>query len=362
MYYMKRKATLKDVARLSKVSTVTVSNVLNGRPNVSERTRTRVLNAIKRTNYSVNLAAKGLAGGHTNMLGVLIPDLATQYMGEIVWGISQEARQNSLEMLLSTALDVARERNQLNFLENITDGLILVLPHNTDDNLRLSLNGKPVVMVDHRGSTIKLPSIDVDNYAGGRMATEYLLRLDHRRIGFISGFFEASASRFRGYKEALVNAGISFDPTLVVAGDFYQPSGFNGTNQLLNLSNPPTAIFAANDLMAFGALEAIKEHGLRVPQDISVIGFDDIPMANQVFPPLTTIRQPLAEMGRAAVRMMLAKLRGVEPPSHRITLATELVERASTRTWRNRSGSKEEVMINKTGLDIKQRKKDAVFR
>ena len=161
-------------------------------------------------------------------------------------------------------------------------------------------------------------------------------------------FSRLLAARLRGYKEALVNAGISFDENLVVAGDFYQPSGFRATNELLALAKPPTAIFAANDLMAFGALEAIKEHGLRVPQDISVIGFDDIPMASQVFPPLTTIRQPLAEMGRAAVRMMLAKLRGVEPPTNRITLATELVERASTRAWRNRSGSKEEVIINKT--------------
>jgi LacI family transcriptional regulator len=357
---MKRKSTLKDVARLAKVSSVTVSNVLNGRPNVSERTKTRVLSAVKRTNYSVNLAAKGLAGGHTNTLGVLIPDLATQYMGEIVWGISQEARQNNLEMLISTALDTTRERNQLHFLENITDGIILVLPHNVDDDLLPSLNGKPVVMVDHRGSTIKLPAVNIDNYAGGRMATEYLLRLGHERVGFISGLFEASAARLRGYKEALVNAGLSFDKTLVVAGNFYQPSGFSGTTQLLNLAKPPTAIFAANDLMAFGALEAVKERGLRVPHDVSVIGFDDIPMASQVFPALTTIRQPLAEMGRAAVRMMLAKLRGVEPPSNRITLATELVERTSTQAWRNLS--KEEVTINKAGLEVKQRKKDIVMR
>ena len=127
---MKRKATLKDVARLAKVSAVTVSNVLNGRQNVSESTKARVMNAVKRTNYSVNLAAKGLAGGHTNTLGVLIPDIATQYMGEIVWGISQEARAANIEMLISTALDIKRERNQLYFLENITDGIILVLPHN----------------------------------------------------------------------------------------------------------------------------------------------------------------------------------------------------------------------------------------
>jgi LacI family transcriptional regulator len=355
-----QKVTLKDVARLAKVSAVTASNVLNHRHNVSQETRERVMSAVAKTGYTTNIVAKGLAGGRTNTLGVLIPDLSTQYMGEIVWGVSQEAKQADMEMLISTAFDTDRERSQLHFLQGITDGLILILPH--VEELNLSKNGKPVVMVDNRGSTVKLPVIDVDNYAGGRMATEHLLGLGHERIGFISGRFEASASRLRGYKEALVNAGLAFDETLVVTGNFLQPSGFTATNHLLNLSNSPTAIFAANDLMAFGALEAIKERGLRVPHDISVIGFDDIPMASQVFPPLTTIRQPLAEMGRAAVRMTIAKLRGVEPPSQRITLATELVERASTRVWRSHSGSKKEVSKGKTGLDIKQRKKDAVVR
>ncbi len=290
------------------------------------------MNAVTRTGYTTNMVAKGLAGGRTNTVGVLIPDLATQYMGEIVRGVSNELRQAGMEMLISTALDTNRERNQLHFLQDLTDGLILILPHSDDDELQIAQrDGKPVVMVDHRGSTIKLPAVDTDNYTGGRMATEHLLSLRHERIGFISGLFEASVSRLRGYKEALLNAGIAFDESLVVAGNFFQPGGFTATNQLLSLAKPPTAIFASNDLTAFGALEAIKEYGLRVPRDISVIGFDDIPMASQVFPPLTTIRQPLAEMGRAAVRMMIAKLRGVEPPSQRITLTTELVLRGTTR-------------------------------
>jgi LacI family transcriptional regulator len=327
-----RKATLRDVARLAKVSTVTVSNVMNQRHNVSSKTRERVMNAVRRTGYTFNMAARGLAGGRTNTLGVLIPDIATQYMGEIVHGVSNEVRQAGMELLISTALDTTRERNQLHFLQGITDGLILILPHSDDDELQIAgQDSKPIVMIDHRGSTIKLPAIDTDNYTGGRMATEHLLGLRHERIGFISGLYEASSARLRGYKEALVNAGLPFDENLVVAGNFLQPGGFAATTQLLSLPKPPTAIFAANDLTAFGALEAVKELGLRVPHDISVIGFDDIPMASQVYPPLTTIRQPLAEMGRAAVRMMIAKLRGVEPPSQRITLTTELVVRGTTR-------------------------------
>jgi LacI family transcriptional regulator len=360
---MKRKATLKDVARLAKVSTVTVSNVLNDRQNVSAATRTRVMSAVRRTNYSANLAAKTLAGGRTNTIGLLVPDLSTQYMGEIARGVLNEIRKAGMELLISTYFDDMRERNQLTLLQNITDGLILLLPYTNDTEIQtIEQSGVPVVVVDHRGSDIKLPAIDIDNYSGGRKATEHLLRLNHKRIGFIAGHFQASTDRLRGYTEALLNAGVPFDKNLVVKGGFSQPGGFSATTQLLTLSDPPTAIFAGNDLSAFGAMEAIKEQGLRIPNDISVIGFDDIPSASDVYPPLTTIRQPLAEMGRAAVRMMLAKLRGVEPPSQRITLATELVERASTRVWRNRSDSKEEVIVNKTGRDIKQRKKDIVLR
>jgi LacI family transcriptional regulator len=347
-----RKTTLKDLARLAKVSTVTVSNVLNQRPNVSQETRVRVMEAVQRTGYTANLAARGLAGGRTNILGVVVPDLSTQYLGEIVRGVSAEVRSAGMEMLISTALNTKSERTQLELLHNITDGLILILPHTDDDEIQsLEQEGVPIVMVDHRGSTIKLPAVDVDNYTGSRQATEYLLGLNHSRIGFIAGLYAASSARLRGYKEALLNAGVPFDKTLVVQGNFLQPSGFAAMTKLLELSKPPTAIFAANDLTAFGAMEAIKEHGLRVPDDISVVGFDDIPMASQVYPPLTTVRQPLAEMGVAAVRMMIAKLRGVEPPSKRITLPTELVVRATTRDLKRSSSSLKPSSAKKGGVD-----------
>ncbi len=345
------KATLKDVARLAGVSTVTVSNVLNHRHNVSVLTRQRVNEAVQKTGYRVNLVARGLAGGRTNTLGILVPDLTTQYIGEIVRGVNDEIRRAGMEVLISTASDDVKERSQIDLLQEISDGLILILPHNTDYDVSLfEKNNIPMVMIDHRGSSIPLPAVDVDNYYGGRRATEYLISLNHTRIAFIQGRYEASSLRFKGYKEALLNAQLSFDESLVANGEFSQPGGFAAANQLLSSDNPPTAIFAANDLSAFGVMEAIKEKGLRIPHDVSVIGFDDIPMASQVFPPLTTIRQPLLEMGVAAARMLLAKLRGIEPPSNRITLATQLVERASTRVWRNRSNSKEEVVIKKLFL------------
>lgn len=331
---MKRemRVTLKDVAQLAGVSAVTVSNVLNNRPNVSQGTRARVQAAIEQTGYRVNIAARGLAGGRTNTIGMLLPDMATQYFGEIVRGAGDEMRSFGMEMLIATASDMARERSQMAFLQGITDGMLLILPRTADEVLMaVEKTGIPVVVIDHRGNKIMLPSVDVDNYNGARVATEYLIRLGHRRIGFVAGpkGYGASSARLRGYKEALLNAKLPFDKKLVAQGDFLQPSGFAAGRQLLALPRPPSAIFASNDLMAFGVMEAVKEQALRVPDDVSVVGFDDIPMASQVYPPLTTVRQPLYQMGIAASRMMIAMLRGVSPPSSRITLLTELVERAS---------------------------------
>ncbi|MEZ4606067.1 MAG: substrate-binding domain-containing protein, partial [Deinococcales bacterium] len=231
-------------------------------------------------------------------------------------------------------------------LQEICEGIILILPHDANEKVKNINYSVPVVMIDHRGSTVNLPAIDVDNYRGARLATEHLIALGHQSIGFITGKFEASLSRLRGYQEALLNANLVFDEALIQTGDFTQPSGFKAANKLLALGKPPTAIFAANDLSAFGVMEAIKEKGLKIPHDISVIGFDDIPMASQVYPALTTIRQPLLEMGVAAARMILAKLKGVEPPSKRITLSTELIRRASTGPWPKNVPDQREVRIS----------------
>lgn len=329
----KQRATLKDVARIAKVSAVTVSNVLNNRPNVSKTTRRRIQEAIEQVGYSANLAARGLAGGRTNTIGMLLPDLRSQFVGEIVRGASEETRSFGLEMIISTASDLAKERSQVAFLQGITDGLLLVIPRTSDDVLlEMEEPNHPVVVIDHQGEKIMLPSVDVDNYSGARQATEYLISLGHERIGFVVGakHLAASAARLKGYREALLNAGIALEKELITQGDFLQPSGLIAGQKLLSLKKPPTAVLASNDLMAFGAMEAIRLRGLRIPDDISVMGFDDIPMASQVYPPLTTMRQPLYEMGVAAARMLISLLRGVKPPSSRITLQTGLVERATT--------------------------------
>jgi LacI family transcriptional regulator len=334
--------TLADVANHAGVSTMTASRALNGRSGVSQSTRDRVVASSKALGYVANISARGLVGGRMNILGMVVPDLATQYTGEVVAGAGEAANELGFDLLLyTTSSDVGRERERAVLLTNgLADGILAVLPQDPENVLgALSKSGIPVVIVDHRGAITNLPAIAVDNYTGARLAVEHLVALGHRRIGFLEGVgdVDCSRERLRGYREGLLNAGIEFDQGLVRPGEFKQPNGFQATTALLEQAAPPTAIFAANDLSAFGAIEAIKERGLRVPDDVSVVGFDDIPMASQIFPTLTTVRQPLHQMGASAVNLLVSMVVGLNPVTQRIHLPTELIVRASTGPVRKES-------------------------
>jgi LacI family transcriptional regulator len=195
-------------------------------------------------------------------------------------------------------------------------------------------------LVDHRGGDEKAPAVAAANWQGAYKATEYLIELGHRRIGFITGAMDqiCAQDRSAGYEAALADHGITFDPELVFEGDFFRPLGYAGARALLELSHPPTAIFASNDVSAFGVMEAVREHGLRIPDDVSIVGFDDIPQAAHVHPPLTTVRQPLEEMGRAATRMLLEHIQDPLHPPERVQLPTELVLRQSCCPNRSHAG------------------------
>jgi LacI family transcriptional regulator len=215
-----------------------------------------------------------------------------------------------------------------------TDGVILALTELTREQLdQLRSGGIPLVVVDPVNlPDPELPSVGATNWAGGMAATEHLIGLGHRRIGAITGPADYLCSRARidGYRSALDKAGIEFDPALVRHGDFEHEGGFARGGDLLGMSEPPTAIFAGSDQQALGVYEAARQHGLRVPQDLSVVGFDDLPVARWVSPPLTTVRQPLAEMGRAAAQILGDLVDGVPPRSKRMELSTELIVREST--------------------------------
>ncbi len=329
--------TLADVAVHAGVSKMTVSKVVNRKPGISEATRTRVLESVETLGYTVHASARALAAGRADTLGVLLPDLYSQYISEILRGSDEVALGAGQELLISTTRVRHEQRNIGRFSPGLVDGLLIVLPNSLQSYERaLNTLRLPVVVIapgeEEASENPQFPSVDADHYTGARLAMDHLLSLGHRRIGFISSTTHSAPSlkRLRGYREGLLTAGIALDRDLEATGDFTQQTGFRAARTLLALPEPPTAIFAINDVSAFGAIEAVKDWGLRVPEDVSVIGFDDIPQASQVYPPLTTIRQPLLEMGAAGTRQLLNLIHGVGAVSDTLILPTELIVRSST--------------------------------
>lgn len=327
--------TIFDVAREAGVSYSTVSRVVNNK-GVSADKRERVVKAMADLGYVANLQARSLAGGRTNIIGLLVHGLNVSYFGEIVRGIDDELGLRNYDLMLyTTHRRKLRESAYVTRLtRNLVDGLLLVLPRNTETYIEmLRQRHFPHVLVDDRGVNFSAPAVGATNQRGGYDATRYLLDLGHRRIGFITGDMTlgSAVERLEGYRLALTEAGLAVDPQLIAEGDFMQPKGYSAATQLLRLPQRPTAIFASNDVSAFGAMEAARVLGLRIPDDCSIIGFDDIPQASQVHPPLTTVRQPLAEMGRAAAQLLLTYIEQPDAPIQRIELPTELIIRESCR-------------------------------
>jgi LacI family transcriptional regulator len=326
------RVTIIDVAREANVSFATVSRVVNGKGYVSAQTREKVMQAMTRIGYTVNRQARALAGGRHQVIGLLVPDLDTSYIGEILRGIDEELVANSYDLMLYTTHQRrTRESVFANSLTNgMTDGLLMILPMAPEayvDSIRR--RGFPFVLIDHEGLDREGPSVGATNREGARQAMRYLLGLGHSRIGIITGNMEMDCARERlaGCEEALAAAHLPLDADLVRTGDFHRSLAFALTQELLALPNRPTAIFAANDVSAFGVMDAIRTAGLRVPHDISVIGFDDIPDARWTHPPLTTVHQPMREMGQRAARMLLQSIEHPDLPPQRIELPTELMVR-----------------------------------
>lgn len=326
------RVTIIDVARAAGVSYATVSRVLNDDPYVKLETRERVSAALDRMGYVANRQARSLRTGRSQMIGLLVRDLGTGYVGEIVAGIDAEIAGTDREMLLFTTHQQAREPEYVaTIVGGMADGLLLVLPFDVEPYGELLAQRRfPYVLIDYEGSAVG-PAVSCTNRQGVYEGTSYLFSLGHRRIGFITGNMAMGSARSRllGYRQALSDHGLAEDPALVVEGDYQQPAGHAGALALLALPNPPSAIFASNDVMAFGAMDAIRNVGLRIPQDVSVLGFDDVPQAAGVSPALTTVHQPLHEMGRQAVQMLLACIDDPGRPFEYRELATKLVPRNS---------------------------------
>jgi LacI family transcriptional regulator len=337
------RVTIIDVAAEAGVSFGTVSRVINNDVHVKPETRERVLDAMQRLGFVANRQARSLAGGKSNMVGVLVPDLGTGYIGEIIRGIDTELSLTGLDLILyTTHRTAAKEANYVaNLAKGMVDGFLLVLPRNPADYIgTLTRRNFPFVLIDHQGTGEDCPAVGATNWQGAYNATEYLIKLGHKRIGFITGSMDlgCAVDRLEGYRSALHTHHISDTPDLIYEGTFFQPDGYAGASVLLDLAEPPTAIFASNDVMAMGVMDAVRNRGLRVPDDISVVGFDNIPQSAAVYPSLTTVQQPLEQMGRVATQMLLGILKTPEKDAGRIALPTELIVRGSTSAPKDRTG------------------------
>jgi LacI family transcriptional regulator len=326
--------TIIDVANEADVSYATVSRVINNKGSINPATREKVLRAMAKLGYVANLQARSLAGGRSNVIGLLVYDLNTSYIGEIMRGIDDELANANYDVMLYTTH--RRKTKESAYVATLTrglaDGLLLVLPHEPAGYIEtLRRRNFPYILIDHRGNGQDGPAVGATNWQGAYEATSYLLELGHHSIGFITGRMDEGCAqdRLAGYKSALKAWGLPIDPDLIYEGNFLQPSGYAGAAALLALAERPTAIFASNDISAFGVMEAVRSLGLNIPNDISVVGFDDIPQATGVHPPLTTVRQPLEEMGRTATKMLLKCLEDPQNPVERVQLPTQLIIRES---------------------------------
>lgn len=312
-------ATIKEVSLRAKVSPATVSRVLTGNATVASTTKVRVVTAMRELGYRPNMFARGLVTNRSHSIGVVVNELSSPYFGALLSGIEEAAE--GAGMHLSVSSGHARrdsERRAVEFLQqHHSDALIVYLEETPDEEIvSWAKLVPPLVLLGRYVTELEHVSVHLDNELGGFMATKHLLEHDHRRVAHISGplWHHDSRARLAGYRRALEEARVPFDEQLVVEGDFQEDGGQQATTELL-LRAPPdeggvTAIFAANDQTAAGALRSLRERGVRVPTDVSLIGYDDIIFARFLQPELTTVRQPLRAMGRAAAELALAALRG----------------------------------------------------
>lgn len=328
--------TIYDVASLAHVSVTTISKILNHKDNdISAETRQRVLDVIKTLNFTPSGLARSLVTKKTNVIALLLPDISNQYFADMARGVEDGANLLGYNVILcNTDESAKKELEYLKILEErCIDGIILVPISENDDIFTGKFNiEKPYVLLDR---IYKNPGDDIckiwfDNVKGGYMATKYLIDRGHRQIGIITGpkINKPSNDRVEGYKLALKEAGIRFNKSLVCKGDFKFQSGYKAARALAKKG--VTAIFATNDLMASGAYKAIYELDLRVPDDISIVGYDNVNLSELLDPPLTTIAQPKVEMGKIAAKLLISKLNGEEADTE-VVFDPQTVERKSVR-------------------------------
>jgi LacI family transcriptional regulator len=333
---MKFMATMRDVAKRAAVSTATVSHVVNGTRSVSPELTKRVQAVMAELNYQPDAVARSLRRRKTLTIGLIVPSTEIPFFAAVAHSIEQAALQAGYSVILCNShWQLPQELHYLdNLLARRVDGLVCISAEMTANQIAPVIEeGTPVVFFERSMPGIALDSVGIDNLAGAQMAVQHLLELGHRRIALITGLRSSGLSneRLNGCRQILAAAGVPLDPALLHWGDYLPESGRRACEELLQLDEPPTAIFAFNDLMAIGALQALHEHGLRVPDDVAVVGFDGIPLTNHTSPALTTVAQPITRLGATTIELLLKRMGDDEPSKARNVIAEpELVIRAST--------------------------------
>jgi LacI family transcriptional regulator, galactose operon repressor len=326
--------TIQDVAKTAGVSVSTVSRVLNGKLDVASETQDRIRSVIDDLGYTTNLAARSMRSFKKNMVGLIMPDIAYPFAVEVMKGVNRAIAESEFDLIVYTTGDVRKsgrashEQKYVSLLNNsITDGTIIVAPVTGEFSTEA-----PIVSIDPLMSNPNYASVHATNYQGATDVMNYLMGLGHKRIGFISGRSELESSnrRFMGYRDALEQAGLPVAEELIASGDYTTETGVKCARELLSLEKPPTAIFASNDQSAMGVFQAAQEQGLRIPDDLSVVGFDNI--MESKYMGLTTVDQFISEMGFVATQMLIKLINGEPLDSQTYKMQTQLVIRTSCKS------------------------------
>lgn len=332
---MKARVNMHDIARRAKVSLGTVSHVINGSAVVREPLRQRVLDAVEELGYQPSQLARGLRRDYTNMIGMIIPDIANPFFPGLVRSAEDVAYAHLYRLVLCNSdNNPQKEVTYLNELQSYLPAGLLIIPADGSPLREPPVrNGRviPTVCIDRRPEGWKGDVVRVGNEEGAYTATMHLIDHGHRRIATIAGpqHLTSAKERLRGCRRALREMGLTLPAGYIVEGQFDRASGFEAGLKLLRPASRPTAIFAANDLMAMGVLLAIRELGLRCPEDVSLVGFDNLDATDVLQPPLTTVQQPVQQLGTTAAELLLQRIEGMREAPRDITLGTELIRRSS---------------------------------
>lgn len=342
------RASIIDVAKQAGVSIATVSRVLNGSEKVRPETKAKILSVIQEMKYAPNPAARGLIMKKTEAIGLLLPDLHGEFFSEIIRGADEAIQQQGYHLIVSSSHNDPKEiEAALRFMRGRVDAIVLMSPQVNAEILLENLpKTLPIVLLNCRTDNTHYDTIVIDGFGGAREMTNYLLDLGHRRIAVITGGEKnlESEERLRGYRTAMTDRHFTPNRSLEFRGNFTEISGYEAAREILMLKHHPTAIFAFNDSMAIGAIKAIREEGLRIPSDISICGFDDIPVAKYISPSLTSVHVPISELGAMAINRVFDRMtkRSKDTTAH-VFVPTKLCLRSSCKKINTSVTDKEEL-------------------